>query len=380
MSNISYEHFSTLEVHSKHSINFKTLYVDICEDLIAGLLLSQIIYWFGNSKNGSPRAQKTFGNKVCIVKQRSEWWNEIRISPKQYDRAISILKDKEFVNVEIHKSNYFKGETASYIFLNSEKLMNSINEYLNKFIENSHQGGNLELTKGEFQNLPLGNSGIDQRGIPSYIQRLHTETTGKEERGCTGFADAAHTPKVESTLNYQTEEQKPQKNFSNTEQHNIYYPDQNLNNDVINKPIIKTKSNKSKDKNNYGPPNLEKIERRPNIFTTQQEHEKLIAACKEKNINVEDVYDHVSSWKLNNPVMASQRKSDYLMSIGWGISGVREKLIKEQELNMRAERLKNPNKGRANESVKDDIRRENNAKWIKANGDPNDDPNILRFK
>ena len=75
-------------------------YVDIAGDMVAGALLSQILYWFGADRNGRPRARIQKDGYLWIAKARGDWWEEIRITPKQYDRAAKILKEKNLI--ELH--------------------------------------------------------------------------------------------------------------------------------------------------------------------------------------------------------------------------------------------------------------------------------------
>ena len=93
----NFNDFLTWEKASKDTIDFKKVYVDVSGDLIAGLLLSQIIYWHLPSKDGKSKLRVHKKDKTWLAKQRSDWWDEIRITPKQYDRAIGKVL---LVNVE----------------------------------------------------------------------------------------------------------------------------------------------------------------------------------------------------------------------------------------------------------------------------------------
>lgn len=75
-----------------HRLN-KTLhaYIDIAGDLVAGALLSQIMYWFSEDKNGNIRVKVEKDGQYWLVKRREDWMSEIRISKKQYDCAIKKL-------------------------------------------------------------------------------------------------------------------------------------------------------------------------------------------------------------------------------------------------------------------------------------------------
>ena len=74
--------FLLWETASRDTIDFKTIYVDMAGDLIAGLMLSQIIYWYLPAKDGSSKLRICRDNYYWIAKGREDWWDEIRISKK----------------------------------------------------------------------------------------------------------------------------------------------------------------------------------------------------------------------------------------------------------------------------------------------------------
>ncbi|GAJ09042.1 unnamed protein product, partial [marine sediment metagenome] len=74
--------FLAWEKASRDTIDFKKIYVDITGDLIAGLLLSQIIYWHLPNKDGETKLRVIKKNRPCIAKARHDWWDEARISVK----------------------------------------------------------------------------------------------------------------------------------------------------------------------------------------------------------------------------------------------------------------------------------------------------------
>lgn len=182
---MKFTQFSSLEALEYTS--YKHLYVDLCGgDLIAGILLSKIIYWFGTSpKNGQVRCKHVHHGRVCLVKQRTDWFDECRISPKQFDHARAILEKLGFISVEIKNSPFHMMRNASFIFMNEETFMNTLNAYLLEV-----EGENRESTFGEFGNLPLGNSGIDQTGIPYTVSR-----NTANDHGHKGIAPKSPNPK-----------------------------------------------------------------------------------------------------------------------------------------------------------------------------------------
>lgn len=119
---VDYE-FSHKFNHTLHA------YIDITGNLIEGTLLSQILYWFSNDKNDRIRARIKRNGEYWIAKRRDEWWDEIRITDRQFDCAIKKLKEKGFVILEKHK---FDSMPTIYIRPNYD----AINPALEKWKEN----------------------------------------------------------------------------------------------------------------------------------------------------------------------------------------------------------------------------------------------------
>lgn len=188
-------------------------YVDIAGELVAGALLGQILYWFEPNKDGKTKLRVIKDNYYWLVKERSDWYNEIRISAKQYDRAAKVLDSKGLI---VRKKYKFNGNPMIHIRPNFEKINSEIRKWLDEtkeIIKQSKDGGkqrgkrelpkgenpevssdveperkgdvpNLlgidqrgkpELTKGENRNSPKRKTGIDQRGIS--LTEITTETT-----------------------------------------------------------------------------------------------------------------------------------------------------------------------------------------------------------
>ena len=80
-------------------------YIDITGDLIEGTLLSRILYWFAPSKDNKSKVKIYKNDEYWIAKQRKDWWEEIRITERQYDKAIKSLVKKKFVITAKYKFN-----------------------------------------------------------------------------------------------------------------------------------------------------------------------------------------------------------------------------------------------------------------------------------
>lgn len=165
---MDFNNFKQWEKASRETIDFKTIYVDIANgDIISGLLLSQIIFWFLPDKNGRSKLRAYKDGKYWLAKQRTDWYGEIRVSPKQYDRAIKILEDLGLVVVD---NSLFNGKKTPFIWLNGEILAQKVSEILLRRTESS-----TVLPKGKNRFPPKGKIGFDERSIP--ITENTTETT-----------------------------------------------------------------------------------------------------------------------------------------------------------------------------------------------------------
>ena len=78
-------------------------YIDITADLEAGILLSQIIYWHLPDKEGEQKLTVQRDGHWWLAKAREDWWNECRLTPKQFDRAIRHLETKHLIVAQIYK-------------------------------------------------------------------------------------------------------------------------------------------------------------------------------------------------------------------------------------------------------------------------------------
>lgn len=107
--------FLAWEKHSRDVIDFKKIYVDMAGDLVSGLVLSQTVYWHLPGADGVTRLRVNRDGHLWIAKKREDWWNEIRITPKQLDRALPILEEKNLVYTALYG---FAGTPTKHIRLN----------------------------------------------------------------------------------------------------------------------------------------------------------------------------------------------------------------------------------------------------------------------
>ncbi|MDC2867527.1 hypothetical protein [Bacillus sp. BP-3] len=133
-----------LETFARSGYMVRLAYVDITEDLIAGILLGQIVYWYMPNEQGKSKLRVKKNNEFWLAKGREDWKDEIRITPKQYDRAIKILINKGFVEVQKFK---FNGAPTNHIKLNISEVTERVKSILT-FGENPISPlGKMELTE-----------------------------------------------------------------------------------------------------------------------------------------------------------------------------------------------------------------------------------------
>lgn len=148
-----------LETFARNGYMVRLAYVDITGDLIAGILLGQIVYWYMPNEQGKSKLRVKKNGEFWLAKSREDWKDEIRITPKQYDRAIKILIEKEFVEVKKFK---FNGAPTNHIKLNISEVTERVKSI---------------LTFGENPNSPLGEMELTE--TVNSLTEITTENTTK---------------------------------------------------------------------------------------------------------------------------------------------------------------------------------------------------------
>lgn len=109
----------------EYSYRVNPLYVSLAGDLTVGIALGQIVYWFLPARDGSSKLKIFREGKLWLAKSYEELAREVKLTVKQVRRAISILKDKGYIETKVWK---FKGAPTTHIHLNTDKLLNDMKE------------------------------------------------------------------------------------------------------------------------------------------------------------------------------------------------------------------------------------------------------------
>lgn len=148
-SSHSIHDFLRWEKASRDSIDVKRCYVDIAGgDLVAGILLSQLIFYYLPSQSSdAPHKLSVFHEgHYWLPKKREDWWNECRVTPKQFDRASALLTTLQLIVVKRFR---FHGSPTVHVRACLDVIVERVNSI---------------LTKGENPNSPKGKIEINERG------------------------------------------------------------------------------------------------------------------------------------------------------------------------------------------------------------------------
>lgn len=151
------------------------LLIDLAGDLVTGTLLSQIIYWFRPDKDGHTKLRIEREDRLWLAKTRADWWDECRISRKQFIRSISILKDKGLVETRVWK---FRGFPTVHIWLNLSAIVVGVQTIVPKGNEPMSPKGTNDSAQREqtlptettYRDYPTETTSIPSGFVPSTLE------------------------------------------------------------------------------------------------------------------------------------------------------------------------------------------------------------------
>jgi len=164
--------FINWEEASRDTIDVKKVYIDLAGDLVAGVLLSQIIYWHlpKSRRRSESKLQVERDDHLWLAKAHAEWWDECRLSIKQVKRALKILVQRELIIVAYYQ---FAGMRTTHIRIDWDHFLPQLEAM-------------LEGTTGENKrDRPVGTKGTDRSGLngttgENLKDQPYTEITSKD--------------------------------------------------------------------------------------------------------------------------------------------------------------------------------------------------------
>jgi hypothetical protein len=157
---MDFAEFLQWEQSTRDTIDFKKMYVDVAGgDLVAGLVLSEIIYWYLGNK-----LRVVHDGDYWIARGRNKWWERIRLSPSQIDYTLKKLVKLGLVITKVYR---FSGLTTLHVRLNTEYFIERVNHFIqnppgnpyDSDSENSEsQMGQIPKADSENGHIPLTES------------------------------------------------------------------------------------------------------------------------------------------------------------------------------------------------------------------------------
>lgn len=198
--------------HSYHSL------IDICDDYVAGSILSQILYWFSPTPDGKPRVRIERDGYYWLAKKMTDWYEEVRVTPKQAKRAISKLENLGLIETRVYK---FAGSPTTHIrpcYCEIEKKL--------------HEYGTCNITeKGLAEDVLDREDGIDS-------VEMSQRDKWKCPKGINGLVPSGHMECVNKDISYtESTSQSTREISSSREDDDVADIDKGLNNrlsDLIN--------------------------------------------------------------------------------------------------------------------------------------------------
>lgn len=80
------ENFLSWHSETRNSLDVKNIYVDMADNLIAGLVLSKIVSWYLPDKDGDQNKSIEINGVTWFVKEHDQWYAECRLTRSRVRR------------------------------------------------------------------------------------------------------------------------------------------------------------------------------------------------------------------------------------------------------------------------------------------------------
>jgi len=167
----SFSDFLKWETSTRDTIDVKCIYIDMAlGDHVAGILLSQIVYWHLPSRRDDRTKLRVMkeGN-LWLAKGREHWYAETRITSRQFDRASKILVDLGVIEKKIFK---FYGNPTVHVRIIQGRFLELLQQHIEFAIADAIAGEHEDIeghetfvsmceddgTRGEWQEVPVSAS------------------------------------------------------------------------------------------------------------------------------------------------------------------------------------------------------------------------------
>lgn len=166
--------FLQWEKTSRDIIDFKRVYVHVADDVLAGLMLSEIVYWHLPSEDGSSRLRVEHDGFEWIAVTRAEWWDRVGLKPKQVDACIKQLVKLGIVEKKVYK---FAGNPTTHLRLVWEVFLPRLEDFVEHPPENPYRKNVDVAEKPLFPNREEPSSRIGKNQVPKSGRSITKTTT-----------------------------------------------------------------------------------------------------------------------------------------------------------------------------------------------------------
>lgn len=117
---MNFEQVLMLRRSSRKGVFLEMSIIDMCGgNILAGLMLSQILYWHEPDDNGKTRLRVCKNGKYWLAKKHSSWQEECRLTEDQARAALDLLKKLGFIDTMVAR---FDGNPTTHIALVKDKF------------------------------------------------------------------------------------------------------------------------------------------------------------------------------------------------------------------------------------------------------------------
>lgn len=233
---MTFDQFIKWEAASKDTIDFKRVYAHMAGDALAGLMLSQIVFWhLPSDKTGETKLRVEKDGNLWMAVPREDWFEAICVTARQADRLISQLSetcqnDAGDTRLPLVEAKLFKfaGTPTPHIRLLHENFLTVLALCLDgqSFIQKHKPRGKatLLISKVEDDNKTVKSTSLISK-VASQISKVdltkqespltettyrdYTETTNREKEGEAAKAAAQSAPPVKPSKPVLSEPKKP---------------------------------------------------------------------------------------------------------------------------------------------------------------------------
>ena len=188
---ITFAEFLKWEAETHDVLDFKKIYVDMAGDLHAGLVLSELTYWYLPAKGGRTRLRVRKQGRMWIAVRRWEWWDRCRLTPRQADGALGKLLGAGLIDKAVFK---FYGEPTTHVALNVEVFLRAWARLVDQPMGNPFSPVRKSSVPEGLDRSPDGEDGITPGESPltetttEDTAEKHTRTAADAEGGAAGSA------------------------------------------------------------------------------------------------------------------------------------------------------------------------------------------------